>query len=302
MKSNRYRLACVETLWFDFSFASDEKVEATLWQTHSLINSTYRRLLSKLSVHQQPVMKRKVEKEYNAFLKVTQSFYKGYVQRLCARYDIADLKRIARGARLEEMSVPDEDRVDAAATGVQEAVLSSCHITLIYLGDLSRYRSLLKTHGRNFDTALTYYSLANDLRPNSGYGHHQMGLIFLEEKKHLNIVYHFYRALAVEKPHPNAQSNLEVEFRDLLRPATPRAQTPQEAFASWFVRLHAYFHRGEHFTQHAELEEEVLHRFKMALKSHDSGSTLLHMILINICAYQVAQDKVKSMFPRFIAY
>ncbi|KAL1871723.1 hypothetical protein VTK73DRAFT_1863 [Phialemonium thermophilum] len=289
-----YRLACVETLWLDVKYAAEEKVEATMWQMHISVNSTYRKVLGKLTGSQHVVARRKVEKLYATYLKTAQSFYKGYVQRLCARYSVPQMQRIARRAKLE-MEIPDKDRVDAAATGVQPIVLASCHITLTYLGDLSRYRTLLRPQNdRKFDTALAYYSIANDLVPESGYGHHQMGLIFLGEKKHADIVYHFYRALAAPEPHPNALGNLEVEFRNLLRPAQSRAQTPHEAFTSWFVRLHAHYYQGQEFNQRSELEEEVLHRLKMALKDNDFGETLLKTVLVNICAYEVAQERVKA--------
>jgi protein SMG7 len=193
------------------------------------------------------------------------------------------------------MKVSEDDRVDAAAAGVEKPAISSCHLTLIFLSDLSRYRSLLRHQNRKFDSALTYYGLANDLVPASGYGHHQMGIIFLEEKKHLYIVYLFYRALAADQPHPNAAKNLELEFRHLMRPATPRAQSPLDALQAWFVRLHVHFYRGEEFPQHAELEEEVLHRFGLAIKACQFGPSLLKMILTNICAYQVAKGRIQGM-------
>lgn len=281
-------------MWADFQYAADQKVEAALWQTHIILNSVYRKLLNKLSSPQQAVLKHQLEKVYKGFLKTSQFFYKGYMQRMCARYKMPELERIARGAQLNIMDVPPEERIDAVAAGIGQGIISSCHHTLTYMGDLSRYRSLYLPHGRNFDICLTFYSLANDLMPDSGYGYHQMGLVFLEEKKHVEIVYHFYRALAAVKPHPNASSNLEVEFRDLLRRDPPRARNPYDAFTFWFVRLHAYYHRGEHFTQRAELEEEVLHRFKLALKADDFGPTLLKMVLINICAFQIAQDKISG--------
>lgn len=269
-------------------------MEVALWQTHSTLNSLFRKLLSKVSSPQQAVLKHQLEKVYKGFLKTSQFFYKGYVQRLCARYEMPELERVARGAQLSGMTVPAQDRIDAVAAGIGDSLVSSCHLTLTYMGDLSRYRSLYLPHGRNFGICLTYYSLANDLIPDSGYGYHQMGLVFLEEKKHVEIVYHFYRALAAVKPHPNASSNLEVEFREVLRRDPPRARNPYDAFTFWFVRLHAYYHRGEHFSQRTELEEEVLHRFKVALKANDFSPTLLKMVLINICAYQIAQDKIKG--------
>lgn len=290
-----YRLACVQTLFMDIQYASRENVDAVLWQTHAFLNDRYRKALAKLKSPQQIVLRRKVERQYGNFLKLSQYFYRGYVQRLWARYGIPQLEHIARSLELEAMSVKPEEHVDAVATGVDRLVLRSCHLTLIYLGDLCRYRSHTRQKHQGSETALLYYGLANDLIPASGYGHHQMGVIFLDEKKHFEIVYHFYRAWSAKDPHPNSSNNLEVEFRELLRPATaPRSNNAQDAFKSWFVRLHAFFYRGEAFPQHAELEQEVVHRFEMALKSHDMCETLMKMVLINICAYDIAQGKVNG--------
>lgn len=240
--------------------------------------------------------KRKVEKLYTNYLRTSQYFYRGYIQRLWARYDVPELGRIAQSMRLDSM--PNATIDDEAGAETQASVVKSCHATLLHLGDLSRYRHKMRQKLHGSETALTYYSLAQDLNPDSGFAHHQMGVIYLEEKNHLEIVYHFYRAWAVRAPHPNATNNLEVEFKTLLNPSTPGKRNgppdPNAAFISWFVRLHARFFKGEAFPEHGELEEEVLHRFETALKTPGTFSLLLKMVLVNISAYYVAQAKIKS--------
>ena len=288
-------MRCIGTIWLDIEYASKEKVELALWNTHISLNSAYRKVKEKYQKSQRVVTKRNIEQVYEKFLKVTQGFYIGYLQRLCARYrDLPELQRLVQGGIVEKIDVKDKDCIDATACGIDKQVLASCHLTLVYLGDLRRYRTQLRQPDRrNYDASLAYYRLANDLDPRSGYGYHQMGVILLEQEKHFDIVYHFYRSLAAEQPHPNAAKNLEFEFKKVLQSAaSPRGQGAHRALQDWVVRLHAHFYRGLDFPQHAELEDEVLHRLSLAVKAHDFGEGLLKMSLINICSYQVAKVKI----------
>jgi hypothetical protein len=277
--------------------ADNKNAEDVLWQTHTMVTKAYRKVLARLQANEHVVVKRKLEKLYSTYLKTAQYFYRGYLQRVCARYDMKDLKRLARQANLEEMAVPDKDKVDPAAAQLEDIVRGSCHKTLIYLGDLARYRTLLRTKDRKWEGALAYYLLANDLIPESGYGHHQCGVIYVETEDHLEVVYHLYRALACALPHPNASTNLDREFRDLLK---RKSITTKHALVTWFVKLHAFYSQGKEFTEHKELEREVDHRLAVAMKTgtgYGSDTDLLKIVLINITAYVTAQDKIHSMNP-----
>jgi len=287
-------------LYCDIEYASKEKVEATLWTAHVLLNSAYRKVKEKYEKQQRMVTKRTIEKLYDAFIKTSQLFYKAHLQRLCACYpNLPELQRLVAGGAVDKFEgLGDTARVDAVAPAVKNQVLTSAYLTLNYLGDLWRYRTQLhRLERRKYDAALAYYRLATDLDPRSGYASHQMGVIFLEQERHFDIVYHFYRSLAAEEPHPNAAKNLESEFNRVLKSsASPRGHGPHHALQDWIVRLHAHFYLGKAFPQHAELEDEVLHRFGLAVKAHDFGHGLLKIALMNICAYQVAKDRITGKF------
>ncbi|KAK3313851.1 hypothetical protein B0H66DRAFT_364100 [Apodospora peruviana] len=292
-----FRLACINTMWPDIRAAAEKRVEDILWQTHANVTKVYRKAIARLQSSDRVVLKRKIEKLYLAYLRTAQYFYKAYLQRVCARYNVKALKRIARRAELEEMPVPDQDIVDAAAENLEETVTASAHKMLIYLGDLSRYRTLARPKDRRWHNALAYYSLANELIPESGLGYHQCGVIFSETEDHLEVVYHFYRALACDKPHPNASTNLEREFRDLQQGTAGASKGINDAMLSWFVKLHANYFKGEEFSGRKELEDEVDHRLEMALKKgtqSDLDMGLLKMILINILAFQVGLEKTRT--------
>ncbi|KAL1838011.1 hypothetical protein VTJ49DRAFT_3134 [Mycothermus thermophilus] len=289
-----YRLACIQTIWTDLRTAIEKGAEDALWNTHTLVTQAYRKVLSTLQASDNVVLRRKLEKFYANYLKTSQYFYRGYLQRVCARYDMKDLKRIANGAGIEEMIVPDKDKVDAAASKLEDAVRESCHMTLIYLGDLARYRTLLRSKDRKWENALTYYSLASELMPESGFGHHQSGVIYLETESHLEVIYHLYRSLACPRPHPNASRNLDREFRELLK---NRPLSTKHALLTWFVKLHAFYHQGKEFTERKELETEVDHRLALAIRTgsgYESETDLLKVVLINIAAYIAALNKLNK--------
>ncbi|EHK48926.1 hypothetical protein TRIATDRAFT_92059 [Trichoderma atroviride IMI 206040] len=286
----KFRLACVSTIFLDFDYAIAQKTEEHLWLIHTSINAEYRRILGRLKQSSHAVEKRKVEKMYNNFLRIAHKFYKGYIQRLSAYYDIPELKRIAQGIELDQLVV--EDTISPVSEDLQRKVLYSCHLTLVHLGDLTRYRVQARHKNSGYEGALLYYGLAHHLQPQSGFAFHQMGIINLEQGNHLDVLYHFYRAWAVESPHPNAQTNLEAEFKAVLAPNGSKSRhnvtAPQDHFTMWFVKLHAYFYKGEAFRPQEELEGEVMHRLEMACRNPESSNAILKMAQVNMLAHCIA--------------
>lgn len=304
LTSTRLRLACVSTIFLDFEYAASEAVEDILWRLHSSINDQYRRILQKLKHESRVVERRKVEAKYGHFLRVGQSFYLAYIQRLALRYDLPGLKRVARDIQAEEKDAKD---IVCPAPELAAKVLDSCHLTLIHMGDLARYRVQAKQK-KSFDAALTFYSLAHTLVPDSGYPYHQMGIVGVDQTNHLDVIYHFYRAWAVRNPHPMARKNLESRLRDAQKqnatsrgkPASPSAK--YEALTMWFVRLHALFYKGEAVSsQHRELEREVIHRLSIAAKDTTKDGNvcliLLKMSLVNMSACWAASAKYNGTYP-----
>ncbi|KAK4227911.1 protein SMG7 [Podospora fimiseda] len=289
-----YRLACIEILWINIRFGHEKKIDDNLWLAHCQITRTYRKVMGKLAEPKQAAIKKRLDKLYASYLKTAQYFYRGWMQRVCARYgdSVKDLKRIARMAEIE-MQVPDEEKVDAATQQVDIIVRDLCHKTLIYLGDLARYRTLQRPKDRNWENALTYYSMADDLIPESGFGHHQSAVIYGETNEQLQVVYHFYRAMACDRPHPNAPANLAHQFQKLLK---LKNWGTKRALVIWFVKLHAYYYQGKEFTERKELENEVDHHLAVAMKSGthlDSDTDLIKIVLINITAYVVGLQKIQ---------
>lgn len=295
--TSRLRLACMQTIFHDFEYAVENKVESFLWAMHTTLNGEYRKAVNRVANLRQVVQKRKLDKLYKDFLKTSQSFYRGYIQRLSAQFHIPELREAARSMDLEPTNTTTHK--GSVPSKLRALLLKSCHSSLVRLGDLARYRcqasdKLAKT---TFDDALAYYGIANAVVPDDGSAHHQMAVLHQLQTQHFDIVYHFHRAISIEKPHDLGLGNLEREYRGLGQPVGSRrmpSKDPNEAMLSWFVKLHAFFFQGDNFSQQTELEEEVLHRMELAAKSEGSDSALLKMILINIAANDVAVTRLKK--------
>ena len=196
----------------------------------------------------------------------------------------------------------------AVSTDLRQQILSSCHQSLIRLGDLSRYRETeLATKERNWGPAVGYYDLAGAIRPSSGASHNQLAVIALADGSHLRSTYHLYRALAVQEPHPTAKGNLEIGFKKIIvaqekgELMTDGAQkdhsTSAKALLGWFMLLHAQCYKGLEFTGHEELENEVVSQLAIELKERSLEGTLQKIVLVNIAAEYFASVRLQCELP-----
>lgn len=211
-----------------------------------------------------------------------------------AQFDgIPELRKVACTWKDDASRTSNRQRIAAA---LQNQVLHSCYQTLIQLGDLSRYREteLGDDKERKWGPAIGYYNLAADIYPDSGHSHNQLAVIAREDANHFRAVYHIYRSLASKHPYPQAQGNLELEFKRIVaawekgelinnhRSADSTNST--RALNAWFVRLHSKCYRGEDFKEHDELEGEVLSQLAVELKERSLEGVLQKIISINLAA------------------
>jgi Est1 DNA/RNA binding domain len=161
---------------------------------------------------------------------------------------------------------------------------------------LSRYRETeLKTKERNWGPAKGYYDLATAIKPSSGASHNQLAVIALSDGSHLRALYHLYRALSVDVPYPRARENLDKELKKILDRKKKNqlfsplsAQYPSVVLQAGFVYLHARLHAGVNFSEHEELENEVLTNLSVELKERSLDDLLNRLALSNIAAQRLA--------------
>jgi hypothetical protein len=146
--------------------------------------------------------------------------------------------------------------------------------------------------------------LAAEIYPDSGHAQNQLAVISREDGDHFRSVYHLYRSLASKTPYPQAQANLELEFKRVIA-AWEKGQlisdhkssdgnTAGRALIAWFIRLHSRIYKGEEFAAHDELEGEVLSHLALELKERPLDAVLTKIILINLAAEYFATVQMQG--------
>lgn len=308
------RLACEDVIFFDFLFAISVNCEKHLWDCHVAINNRYRKLVEAYKKGDQKkhtVERRKLEKRYADFIKTSQYFYKGFIQRLASQYKTNfGLRRIANRLALEMLTV---DEQIATGPAMEQKLELSCYTTLLRLGDLSRYRNNLRTKDRTWAPAIAYYRLAHDLRPTLGSAHNQLAVVAILESDHLDAVYNIYRAFTAVEPLKDKETNLEVEFNKITssfdkgKHISQIYQQKNESMSTligWFTLLHAKYYQGVDFPSQKELENEVLTRMTSLLKDQNQNFSqiLEKFVLVNISAEYLAATKIGGKSTSRVIY
>ncbi|KAL8648877.1 MAG: hypothetical protein Q9226_005805 [Calogaya cf. arnoldii] len=266
------------------------QIEDKIWDAHVRINGHFRRQLAyfrNLKGKRKPVEQRKAAKSYLRFLKSSQRFYRGCVQRLvtCSP-GICELTAIAQKFSFDGARTATEEDVQTTPE-LRDAILRSCHRTLIHLGDLSRYRESeldTKKGKKNWGPAIGYYDLAIAISPASGTPHNQLAIIARIKGNRTNTIYHLYRAQSAYEPPLTANDNLDLELKKLresLQPAdfavdgSHPTVVPSTHVQRCLPLLHACCFRATVLPEYNGFEVGVLR----------------HLLLSNIAADFVAGDR-----------
>lgn len=243
-----------------------------MWGKHHRIIKKYRKSLTQFQDEhgkKRPVELRKQQDAFVAFIKQITRFYRSFIQRLVSHFQMKDLEwviskfhlsgtptpAIHMCVRSHDDSVSTPDSVMECDSETREHVIRSCHRTLVFLGDLSRYREVPK-QPKNWAPATGYYTLAKKLIPSSGTPYNQLAVIALNEGSTLSATYHLYRAISVSEPFPEASDNLEIGFRKAIKTFKSEASAPNyvrkeeqvvKDLITLFVRLHAKCYAAQEF-------------------------------------------------------
>lgn len=204
----------------------------------------------------------------------------------------------AKGKLTDPASSADSSQL--ADLALKKQIIRSCYLTLIQLGDLSRYRETeLQTKERNWGPAKGYYELATTLDPSSGMSYNQLAVIALADQDHLRAVYYLYRAISAPNPAPQAEGNLKIEFRKVKSKLTQGKPLSDVAtignsntdLLHRFLLFHARcFETG--FVDYEDHSSEIIEFLANDLRTKPSDTLLRKFCLINIAAEKYAADKV----------
>ncbi|KAJ9603778.1 hypothetical protein H2200_011964 [Cladophialophora chaetospira] len=299
----KFRAACQDYIFIDFKAAAEKQIEERLWAAHGKVNLMFRPFLARFrdgDGQKLKVERRKAEKVYLAFIKSSQTFYRGYIQRLASNFkDIPEILSLARGMGFDTFSA---DMLQDVDHDLKKLLVISCYSALVQCGDLSRYRETeLKANSRNWGPAVGYYKKAAALHSADGRAYNQLAVLAGYDRDHLRTVYYFSQAICVEAPFPQAPTNLDREFNKLRKKAKQGESIAENADAFKGSR-HLYerfllFHARCWDTPPAEQEEqqsEILRLIADEIREQPDATILRKFSLINIAAEKRAADKVSG--------
>ncbi|KAL9046779.1 MAG: hypothetical protein Q9214_000476 [Letrouitia sp. 1 TL-2023] len=224
-----------------------------------------------------------------------------------------DLKGKKKPVEQHPTALSTSDQLQAKP-GAREALLQSCHNTLVRLGDLSRYREtelVKKGKLHNWGPAIGYYDLAITVWPESGLPYNQLAIIAQMDDDHFSALYYLYRAFCAQEPNPTARPNIEVEMKkiqaseedwhklnwsSLALTASNKAQTLGLAPKLRFLVLHARLYKGCSFSDHEKWENDMLSCIAIDFKTGAFGRDVVtKMVLINIAAEFAAGERIQGL-------
>ncbi|KAL8913452.1 MAG: hypothetical protein Q9171_001745 [Xanthocarpia ochracea] len=298
-----YRVLYENQILTSFEHALCTKIEDRLWDAHVRINDHFRKQLGyfrDLKGKKKPVEQRKAAKLYLRFLKSSQRFYRGYLQRLATHSGgISEIAVIARKFTLDSAS-PTPEKNTQTTPELQHAILRSCHQTLMHLGDLSRYRELeldVTDKKKNWRPAIGLYDLAIEINPSSGMPHTQLAIIARIEGDHILTLYHLYRAQIAYEPPPRAINNLDRELKMLrvsLKPAdfpvdtSDHTGSPPTYLKRCLPLLHSYYFGVSVSQEYNKVEDRTLRYLLKGLKERTLDTELVNMIVLSSIAADIA--------------
>jgi len=182
-----------------------------------------------------------------------------------------------------------------------EAMVGTCYRSLIYLGDLERYRGTcvhnMATY--NWAGAKRHYRTALLLRPHAGNPHNQCGVIANYSSDDLSGLFHYARSILCDEPYlPQGRANLEMLLRknrdtvlvDLASNSQQRRRMEKDPTlraiiaGRWFVRPLGllWLLAGQEHVKAAE--EDALTRLPALLDALDADRQPSDFCLKMVCA------------------
>ncbi|KAJ3359316.1 hypothetical protein GGF32_009439 [Allomyces javanicus] len=132
---------------------------------------------------------------------------------------------------------PMSTRTDDLDAAQRDAAVLLCFRSLIYLGDLARYREQLLNDGAapSLAVAHEYYTQAQALIPFNGNPHNQLAILAASKRHDLDAVYHYLRSMLAPHPFATARENLALQLQQARR---RDATTPNARVVAALARLY----------------------------------------------------------------
>ncbi|KAI9205637.1 uncharacterized protein BJ171DRAFT_501072 [Polychytrium aggregatum] len=208
----------------EFELALSKDLEATLWKViHYRVIDEFRKKHRHLSSQKKPSASaardgrelRQLTAQFRSFLTESEGFYLDLIVKLAARFRLQPVTdKVIVPFRMDFERLDQDPCADDELTPeLQHKVLLACHRSLIFLGDLARYREIhAEKKRKNWTSARRFYAIALSLAPGNGNPFNQLAVIDTYDGNAVSAVESYFRSLAIELPFPTARGNLALFF------------------------------------------------------------------------------------------
>ncbi|KAJ3023327.1 hypothetical protein HKX48_003611 [Thoreauomyces humboldtii] len=152
---------------------------------------------------------------FRSFLSDASSFYIKFICKLQRQFQLrgSGIDAVVKELNLVmDVEVPADVRYKIPADVASRAI-GSCYRSLIYLGDLARYREIYADRKEtNWGTARMFYNLAIRLMPENGNPYNQLAVIASYAGDELAAVEYYFRSLVIARPFLTAAENVQILF------------------------------------------------------------------------------------------
>ncbi|RZC65350.1 hypothetical protein C5167_009046 [Papaver somniferum] len=191
----------------DHELAELQDIEYSLWKLHYKHIDEFRNRIRKASVQRKGA---NLENEtllegLKSFVSEATDFYQNLIAKIRRSYGLPKDVSVSSGIGISRS-------IESADMGRCQF---SCHRSLVFLGDLARYRELYgnpDAQDRKWSTAARHYLDASLIWPDSGNPQNQLAVLATYLGDEFLALYHCTRSLAVKEPFPDAWNNLILLF------------------------------------------------------------------------------------------
>ncbi|KAG8200431.1 hypothetical protein JTE90_000514 [Oedothorax gibbosus] len=175
----------------DPKYCAEKNPEQSLWKAvfHQIIES----LRKKLEENQE---NEEIKDNLSNIVLEGTMFYENLLEKQQETYGF-QLSKILELEHISSACLPDQLR----------CVLISVQKTMIFLGDLARYKEQVN-HSSNYGKARSWYLKAQQIAPKNGRPYHQLAILAFNTKRKLDAVYYYMRSLAASNPFLSAKESL----------------------------------------------------------------------------------------------
>ena len=252
----------MKVLFLDLNYALSQDIEQALWKSvfYKVIEDSRRKLktLSDTLAKVDDPQKLSTTKEelhqltclYFSFLDEAIGFYHSLIDMMASRFRLdqmhghfPNMYRMLGGDNESHpplFSSSSSSQSSSSSSTVKDQALGVCHRSLIFLGDLARYKQLASEDDqKDWMVPASYYNEAVYLIPTNGNPFNQLAVIATYRDEDMDAVYYYFRSIAVRMPFMTAEENLNLIFQKTKR-NVDRDTNKVVDIRKKFLRLHSF--------------------------------------------------------------